>query len=58
MAAAQQMQVQVMHRLPAVVARVNDDAVSLVEPVLTRQICCGSHQVSKKWFVFRHRLRL
>ena len=58
MPSTQQMQMQVMHRLPAIVTGVDDNAVSLIELLRTRQIGGRRHQVSEQRLMLRKRLRL
>ena len=46
MSAAQQMQMQVMHGLPAIVPSVHDDPVTVVQLLFTRNLSCCSHKMA------------
>ena len=41
------MQVEMMNRLTAIVPRIDDDTVALIEPLYTSQISGCSHQVTQ-----------
>lgn len=58
MPAAEQMQMQMMHRLSAVVSGVDHYAITILELLAARKVSCGGHQMTKQRLVFRHRLRL
>jgi hypothetical protein len=53
----QQMQMQMIHRLPAIRARVDDDPVTAVQLLPTRNLYSRSHQVAHQRSISRHRLR-
>ena len=55
---SQQVKVQVMDGLATLIARVDDDAVALVEPLVAREVGSGGHQVAQQRLVLRERLRL
>jgi len=56
--AAQQMQMQMMHRLTAIIAGVDDDSVSTVQLVTAGDLCRGRHQMAYQCGVLGKRLGL
>ena len=58
MAPTKKMKVEVVDRLPPVVTRIDDDAISLVELMLASQVCGSSHQVTEQRLMIRNGLRL
>ena len=56
MPAAEQVQVQVVHCLPAIVSRVHDDAVTLVQLLSARNLSRSCHQMTHQSRVFGQRL--
>ena len=57
MSAAQQMQMQVVHGLPAIVPSIHDDPVTIVQLLFTRNLSRRGHQVTHQRGVFGQRLR-
>ena len=57
MPAAEQVQMQVIHRLPPVVPCVDDDAITLIQLLFARNLCRRGHQMAHQRRVFRPRLR-
>ena len=58
MATAQQMQVEMMHRLASFVTRVDHHAIAFVELLTTGEISSSCHQMPEERLMFRQRLRL
>jgi hypothetical protein len=52
------MQVQMMNRLPAIIPCIDHHTVSLIEPLRSRQIGRGSHQMTQQRLMLGKRLRL
>lgn len=57
MPAAEQVQMQVIHRLPPVVPCVDDDAITLIQLLFARNLCRRRHQMAHQRRVFGSRLR-
>jgi len=55
--AAEQMQMEVMHGLAAIVARIYDDAITVVQLFFARNLRRSGHQVANQWCIFGQRLR-
>ena len=57
MPAAEQVEMKVIHRLPPVVPRVDDDAITLIQLLFARNLCRCGQQMTHQRRVFRPRLR-
>ena len=57
MPAAEQVQMQVIHRLPPVVPCVDDDAITLIQLLFARNLSCRGQQMAHQRGVFGPRLR-
>lgn len=57
MPAAEQMQMQMVHCLAAIVTRIHDDAVTVVQLLFARNLRRSGHQVANQWGIFGQRLR-
>ena len=57
MPAAEEVQMQMVHRLPAIVARVHDDPVTIVQFLFACDLCRGGHQMAHQRRIFGQRLR-
>jgi hypothetical protein len=55
--AAEQMQMQVVHGLAAIVTRIHDDAITIVQLLFARNLRRSGHQVADQWRIFGQRLR-
>ena len=57
MPAAEQVQMQVVHRLPAIVACVHDDPVTVVQLLFARNLRRRGHQMAHQRSIFGRHLR-
>ena len=57
MSPAKQVQMQVIHRLPAIVPRVDDNPVTIVQLLFARNLGCCGHQMAHQRSVFGKCLR-
>ncbi len=58
MASTQQMKMEMVDRLSAIIPGIDDDAISLVEVMLPGQLSSCSHQVPEQRFMLCNGLRL
>ena len=57
MPAAEKVQMQMVHRLPAIVARIHDDPVTIVQLLFARNLRRRGHQVADQRCIVSERLR-
>lgn len=57
MSAAEQVQMEMVHRLPAIVARVHDDPITMVQLLFARDLGRRGHQMAHQRRVFGQRFR-
>jgi hypothetical protein len=55
---AEQVEMQMVDGLSAVISRVDDNAITAIELLASGQVCCNRHHVSEQGLVFRHSLGL
>ena len=55
MPATEQVEMQMVHRLPAIVACIRDDSITTIQLLFPRNFCRGDHQVAHQRSIFRER---
>ena len=58
MSAAEQMEMEMVHRLAAILSGVDDHAIASIQLLPSRNLCCHSHEVPQQRSVLGQRLRL